>query len=434
MGSGEGRDAVGATWTWRRRLVLIGAIALVVRVALIVTTPGFVPYGDPADYERHAVSIAAGHGYPPSLLASRPGSPTAFRPPAYPYLLGATYAVAGDHRSAGRLLGALLGTLTAVLVALLGRAMAGVRAGTIAGGLAAAFPPLVLLSGSLLSESLFLPVEVGLALCLLRLREEPARLRWAIAAGALCGVAALTRNVGIAFLLPAVGVAAATARRWRAIGAAVAAAVVVLAPWTVRNANAFGEFLPLGTQSGFTAIGMWNADSAAPGPLHGISRLPSQVPSIRSRLLPLYFRPGGADEEQLDSALRSWALDYAGGHPGWVLEAAFLDTARLLDLGPGHTSTTALAYREMGAPGSLRRLATISVWLALLVIAAGVLTRGALEARPWWIWTIPVLAIAATVPLVGTVRYRTAADPFIVLLAGLALSALTTLARWPRLR
>jgi hypothetical protein len=51
---------------WRRTLLVIVVLAAVTRVALIVATPHFAPWGDPADYQLHAASIAAGHGYPTS--------------------------------------------------------------------------------------------------------------------------------------------------------------------------------------------------------------------------------------------------------------------------------------------------------------------------------------------------------------------------------
>src|SRR5207248_844999 len=101
---------------WRIGLAIVGAVALLLRVAIVVVPAHFHLTGDPADYERHAAFIATGHGYPPSGFAS-PGTPSAFRPPAYPYLVGGLYAVAGIHPTLARLLGAALGVLTVLLIA-----------------------------------------------------------------------------------------------------------------------------------------------------------------------------------------------------------------------------------------------------------------------------------------------------------------------------
>src|SRR5437868_376009 len=101
--------------TWSA-LPLILALALVVRIAVIVATPHFRPIFDAHDYDRTALSIAHGHGYPDSQF--RPGESTAFRPPLYPLVLAAVYAV-GGHWSAGRVLNALLGVAVVALVFLI---------------------------------------------------------------------------------------------------------------------------------------------------------------------------------------------------------------------------------------------------------------------------------------------------------------------------
>jgi 4-amino-4-deoxy-L-arabinose transferase-like glycosyltransferase len=415
---------------WRRSLLLIALVAVLLRLGVVLATPHYVPFGDPADYQRHAVSIAAGHGFAPSQLA-RPGSPSAFRPPAYPYLLGAAYAVAGTHLTLGRLIGAALGTLAVLLVAVLGRELAGRRVGLLAGALAAVFPPLIMLGASLPSESLFVPLELAVAVCLVRLVRRPGELRWALLAGALCGAAALTRTVGILFLLPAVAVAATAGTerlaRARTVLATLAAAVVVLTPWTIRNAGAFHAFLPLGTQSGFTLVGQYNAESDRDDAFAAVPKMPAQLASLRRRLEPLYLRPGSIDEAQLGSKLRGWAGGFAARHPGHVLAATVLDTTRLVDLGRGHSFTTSLSYREMGIPSSARRLTTLSVWVALLVAIVGIVARvrGRIRfaAGRWWLWAIPVLALAGTVPVAGSPRYRAPADPFLLLLVAMTVAA-----------
>jgi hypothetical protein len=41
-----------------------------------------------------------------------------------------------------------------------------------------------------------------------------------------------------------------------------------------------------------------------------------------------------------------------------------------------------------------------------------------LRAVPVWVWAVPVLLLATTVPIVGNPRYRVAVDPFLVLVSG----------------
>lgn len=115
----------GPDGRWRARLTWILVLAAATRMALIVATPHFALFGDPADYERWAASLASGHGFPSTSIAS-PGTPSAFRPPGYPLALAGVYELVGVHPLAGRVLGAALGVLTVGLQAMLGRRLGGV--------------------------------------------------------------------------------------------------------------------------------------------------------------------------------------------------------------------------------------------------------------------------------------------------------------------
>src|SRR3954470_23851137 len=128
-------------------LLWILVVALLARVAVIVATPDFTPIFDPADYHRHAASIAAGDGYPTSRIEA--GSPTAFRPPVYPLALAVVQKLGGGY-TAERVIGALLGVVTVLFVFLIARRMWDERVAVVAAALAAVFPPLVVLNASLL--------------------------------------------------------------------------------------------------------------------------------------------------------------------------------------------------------------------------------------------------------------------------------------------
>lgn len=412
-------------------LFAIGLAALAVRVALVLATPHYAPFGDPADYERHAASIAAGHGFAPTGIAS-PGTPSAFRPPAYPLLLGALYAVVGVHPNAGRLLGALLGACAVVLLALLGGAVGGRRVGIVAGAAGAVFPPLVALNASLLSESLFLPLELAASLCVVALRRAGG-WRWAVLGGLLCGVAAETRTVGILWLVP-LGVAAVRPApgaplrvRARLLGALVVPVLVVLVPWTVRNAVVLHAFVPLNTQGGFTLAGQYNDLAGQRGAFRAVARTPFQVPSLVAAVAPLYVRHGGVGEAELDRVLRHQALAYIRRHPFDVVVVCWLSALRMFDVGSNHRFTTSLAYREMSLPRGLRGLSTGAVDVAAVLALMGVALRRAGRLRfsvgGRLVWALPALALAGTVPVVGTVRYRAPADPFILLAACAAVVA-----------
>src|SRR5436190_674026 len=147
-------------WAWLSRasthaIATIEAIAptnITRSGAQIGLTHDWMPLADPADYVRHAVSIAHGHGMAVSQVPH--GGPSALRPPAYPYFLGSVFAASGDSWTAGRIASALLGVLTVALIGLIAQLLWGRRVAIAAAFIAAVYPPLVLLSGTLLSESL----------------------------------------------------------------------------------------------------------------------------------------------------------------------------------------------------------------------------------------------------------------------------------------
>jgi len=415
---------------WRAGLIVIVILAVVTRFGLIALTPHVTLHGDPVDYEFHALSIATGHGYPDTALAS-PGTPSAFRPPAYPYLVGGVYAVFGLNLTLGRLLGALLGVIAVVLLAYVGRAIGGERVGLIAGLIGALFLPLITLNETLLSESLFMPLELGLVLCLLSHWRRP-RVRSALLAGALCAAAALTRAVAEIWIVPVlIAFALAAGPRSLRLGsmaAAIAAFAIVLAPWTIRNAEALHAFVPISTEGGLTLAGQYNPVTAEDNGFEAVWRQPIMGdPAIHAQVEALIARPGGVNEAQLNGVLEKDGERYFEHHPGYLAVAAAFDTLRLFDIGPAHQFATSVAYHELSLPSWLWGPTSFSIHaLALLAILA-LLARIAGGLRfplgPWWLWTIPVLTLVMTVPTVGNPVKRVPLDPFLILLVSLALEA-----------
>ena len=198
-----------------------------------------------------------------------------------------------------------------------------------------------------------------------------------------------------------------------------------LVPWTARNAHVLHAFVPVSTEGGYTLAGQYNATVAAPGPLQSVRQIPSIIPDVAARLRPLYRRRSGVDEAQLDSALRRIAVDYAVAPPGYVLRAAANDALRLFDLGPGHQLQSSIIDRELALPAALRRAYAISGQvlgvLAFLGLAAALRRRRG--RGPLWLWGIPVTALLATVLIVGSTLKRAPLDPFLIVLAALAVDA-----------
>jgi 4-amino-4-deoxy-L-arabinose transferase-like glycosyltransferase len=139
-----------------RALLIVVAIALVMRLVTVAGTPDYKPSGDPADYDRHAVALSQTGSFAPTQLAE-PNSPSALRPPLYPLVLAGVYEVTGARWTPARILGALLGTTAVALIFLLAAALFDRSTAKWAAGVAAIYPPLVGLSAGLSAENLFIP-------------------------------------------------------------------------------------------------------------------------------------------------------------------------------------------------------------------------------------------------------------------------------------
>jgi 4-amino-4-deoxy-L-arabinose transferase-like glycosyltransferase len=417
----------------------------VVRIAVVIADTGYRPEQDAFDYDRHARSIASDDGYPESGYVVD-GGPTALRPPGYPYFLGAVYAVSGDSVDAGRYANVVLGALAVLLLFLIARRIWGRRVGLVAAGMAAVFPPLVLLSRDLLSESLFIALELGAILCVLNFRRAGDAFGWAAAAGVLTGLAALTRNPGIVLVIPIVVGAwmlrpAFTLRALAAPAVVAVCTALTILPWTVRNQIEFGRFVPITSSIGFALSGTYNQgslqDDAHPGSW--------RTPVVTSDYGALFDTPG-IDEGRLDATLRSDALRFAWDHPSYVAEVTGQNVLRLFEVTGGsvvgaHNVGGQLVAdprveavgRGIGSatPAAERVGLVLAGVLALLGIVAIVRSRprgGAGQAAPrrvprgpWFLWLVPIVMIVAAAPVNGLPRYRTPADPFLLILAAIGL-------------
>ncbi len=264
--------------------------------------------------------------------------------------------------------------------------------------------------------------------CALAASRNGGDWRWALAAGALCGLAALTRSNGVLLAIPAaIGVWAArpafSLRGLAAPAAVVAALVVVLIPWTVRNATEFDAFIPTNTQTGFGLAGAFNDDALDVNGYTATWVLPTETERYRE----IIDQPG-IGEHELDTELRSSALEFAREHPGFVAEGTVLNFLRSFNA-LGQEPEATLADRAQLGLGE--RTAPIVKWsvraLDLLALAAIVLIalRAPSRFRPWFVWLVPVLMVFAAVWVLGSTRYAIPAYPFMLLLLAIAADTLT---------
>ena len=195
----------------------------------------------------------------------------------------------------------------------------------------------------------------------------------------------------------------------------VAAAVIVIVPWTIRNAVSLHSFIPISDETGITLVGTYNATSAADHQVPYKWRIFAAIPSDR-RLAADVAR---VSEPALDARLRDQAFAYIGDHPLAPLEVAFHNTLRLFEL-EGSFAWRASAA-AIGLNTGTARIGVYSFWLLCLLALLGAFTAAARSA-PRWVWLVPLLlALSVVLVNVETPRFRAPVDPFLVLLAACAL-------------
>jgi 4-amino-4-deoxy-L-arabinose transferase-like glycosyltransferase len=406
-----------AARSWRGRLsrdglliALVVIVALALRVAYVLHTPRFVPTFDAKSYNALGAGLASGHGW---IF-------DAWRPPGYPFYLAAIYLVLGIPHGTWtdvRLFEAVVSALTAGLIGWLAFQVAGRRAMLVAMAIAAVYVPLVLVGVSMMSESVLVPLVLASVNCALRYRANPSRRRWVALAGLFAGLAALTHANGFV-----TGIALAfvvwTGRPRFSRGALAAPAILLavmvltIMPWTIRNAFAEHAFVPVSTELGQTLGGTYNETSARLDFLWRPQVSPPYHKVLHAR---------GISDATRDTRMISAVLTFLSHHPTYVLQATFWNTVRLLDLWSMRRSRES-ARIDLGASAGFANLGVASFWIFGLLAIVGAFTSMA-RRIPRALWLVPLLFWLSVAPInVDTPRFRTAIDPFVILLASCALA------------
>lgn len=234
-------------------LLAILLLALALRVLVWRIAPYSEPIGDEGEYYSAATILADGRGF--SFLDQS----IWLRPPLYIVALAGLFRLFGAIVAPVWVAQVALGLATIVLVYLLGRFYAERRGvARLAATFCAAYLPFAVYARLLLSETLFTFLIV-LAFVALAYHVRAGGRAALIVAGLAFGGAILTRGLALPFLAAVPLWALACDERgwgnWRgALGRSalvLGVAVLLLAPWTARNAIVYGRLIPADTTGGY---------------------------------------------------------------------------------------------------------------------------------------------------------------------------------------
>lgn len=263
-------------------LALVAILLLGLGLRVSYAWDGRAPVYDAQAYAKIAANFERGDGFTAGPGATQPSSNYS---PGLPLAVAGVYAVTGGaHERTARVVLAAIGALSVLFAYLIGRRLSGPVAGLIGAAAVAIYPALLEYQGMLMGEPLAATLLSGAVLAMFWARDarqgNPARgscrggggpagevyvldpppprhprVRWLLP-GILLGALALVRPeyLGVALLLSVVVFGAEARDGWREalLRAALllAGMVVVIAPWTIRNAAALHRFVPISTGGG----------------------------------------------------------------------------------------------------------------------------------------------------------------------------------------
>jgi len=326
-------------------VALVAVLLLGLGLRLNEAWDGRAPVYDAKAYAAIAANLERGEGFTVGGGATQPSSNYS---PGLPLFVAGVYEVTGGvHERLARVVLAVIGALSVLFAYLigrrLGRALHRPRSGEVAGvpapeapsvknphwgvedspsvwpALAGAlvvaiYPALLEYQGMLMSEPLAATLLSGGVLAALW-AWEGGWTRWLLP-GALFGALALTRPeyLGVMALVALVIAARRLPGDWRSslLPAAVffAAALVVIAPWTLRNAIALDRFVPISTGGGQVLFaGTYLPSDGDP------EKVGAEVVSENPDL----FQPQDAERLRLEQILARLAAEE---HPGMETDKA----------------------------------------------------------------------------------------------------------------
>lgn len=243
-------DAVKARWVGIT-LMLILLIGFILRIGFAIEGPIRNPSADARNYDAMARQFLD-----KGFLGYNSDKPNAKVPPVYPLFLAGIYKAFGYSNesplAAVRIIQAILGTLSILIIFFIGTHTVNDRVGVLSAFFYALYPPYVQSVSLVLTEVIY--TFLFLLYFLIQLKALKSKNKWvSIAAGIVFALAVLTRPMLFPlFIVPFIYEWFVTKDKkiFRSFIYTLAAMVVTMMPWWIRNNITFGKVILLSSGSG----------------------------------------------------------------------------------------------------------------------------------------------------------------------------------------
>jgi 4-amino-4-deoxy-L-arabinose transferase-like glycosyltransferase len=371
---------------------------------------------DQVSYDALARSLLAGRGYSftenwyPFTPANTPTAHWSF---IYPLYLAATYALAGYHPLAARLIqGAVGGALLCFLVYKIGSRLVNENTGLVAAGLAAVYGYFIYYNVALMTETFFIVLVLLTLYLSLELKENPTPAGW-VGLGVSLGLAALFRQTILLFapfllLWLFIELRVRGISLWY-VAIPIIITILMIAPWTIRNYMVYQQFLLLNSNAGYALYASNN---------------PNLGSDWRNEVVvvPVPDALAGRNEAELDRSLTQKGLEFILADPKRYLALTLDKTLEYFKFWPSSESSRI---------SNLNRVLSFGSYLPFMILGLGFSVSRWRSFVPLYLFIV----IHTGIYLLSwpSLRYRLPVDAVLMVFSGLALIELARrLKTWRR--
>jgi 4-amino-4-deoxy-L-arabinose transferase-like glycosyltransferase len=377
---------------WRRTVFLIFLLALLTRVAFILTQQDGFYFPDSAEYSETAVKL---------LSVGEFGANYA-KAPGYPVFLAAVYLLFGESIFAIRVVESFMGAFLAVIIAALGRRVGGEIVGSLAGIIWAFYPLGIFIAGLVYPTGLAAMFLACGVCCVLPAIREDLSAKGMLSGGLFFGLAALIIPVALLTIVVVAAWVFYSARHSRFFFASLLllGSAVSLGPWTARNFLLHGRLIPV--QANFEEY----------------------VPKILTKQTNLRDNRVNANWRRAELYARHVHRNFVGF---WELYPSRMITNDQGYRNRMHAEDSRLIKETIYRPNRLINtvsvLSTGPTFLFALLGTAAMWLRRDRRRELSMLWIMALSFAAGYALLVGKIRYRIPVEPYLIILSAYGIHA-----------
>ncbi len=385
--------------TFLRFNIIVFCIALALRLGLLFGHHDSykAEQVDSMDYKQIATNLINGKGF-----ISGDGLPTNKRPPVYIVFIASFYKYLGTNDAYIKFFQCVLSAVSVLFLFMICADIFNKQTAILSAIIAACYPPLIIYSNIMLTETLF--IFLILAECLMFIKAlKQQDNKYLYYKGVLHGISTLCRSTLIfipVFELAIIALSPGRKKLFKGFVIYLLISSSIISIWTIRNYRTFNVFMPVCAASGtlmwyLTQNNVWQNDLFV-------------EPSMETAKK-LYPEINGLKQNEYEPILAHKAMLYALNNPVDYLKKMLINEKQLWFLPVGKVL---LENRSVKLASLYKGLFVIAVLLSFAGMIFSCVELG-LTAMPVLMYILYIAIVHA--PLMAIPRYRLPFEPFMIM-------------------